>query len=49
VKYKTLQHALFFLPLREIGPSIAESNIITGGTQIKNKTKITLGKYPVTS
>lgn len=28
----TLKHALFFLPLREIHPSIAENSIIVGGT-----------------
>lgn len=32
VKYKTLQHALFFLPLREMDPSTAENSIMVGGT-----------------
>jgi hypothetical protein len=44
VKYKTFQHALFFLPLREIEPSTVENSIITGGTAHKNKTNITLGR-----
>lgn len=48
VKYRNLQHALFFRPLRDIEPSIAENNIIVGGTVYRNKIKITLGKYPVT-
>lgn len=49
VKYRILQHALFFLPLREIEPSTAENNIIVGGTVYRNKIKITLGRYPVTT
>jgi hypothetical protein len=44
VKYKTLQHALFFLPLREIDPSTAENSIMAGGTVYKAKIKITLGR-----
>lgn len=44
VKYKTLQHALFFLSLREIEPSTAENSIIIGGTAHINKTNITLGR-----
>jgi ribosomal protein S7 len=44
VKYKTLQHALFFLSIREIGPSTAENSIMVGGTVYKAKIKITLGR-----
>lgn len=44
VKYKTLQHALFFLPLREMDPSTAENSIIVGGTVYKNNIKMTLGR-----
>lgn len=33
VKYSILQHALLFLPLREIGPSTVENIIIIGGTE----------------
>lgn len=31
-KYRTFMHALLFLPLREIEPSILENSIINGGT-----------------
>ena len=44
VKYKTLQHALLFLPLREIDPSTAENSIMTGGTIYRAKIKTTLGR-----
>lgn len=44
VKYKTLMLALLFLPLREIGPSTFENNIIVGGTVYINNINITLGK-----
>lgn len=44
VKYKTLQHALFFLSLREIDPSIAENSIMIGGTIYRAKIKTTLGR-----
>ena len=48
-KYRILKHALFFLPLREIGPSIVENSIIAGGTAYRNNISITLGRYPVTT
>jgi hypothetical protein len=44
VKYKTLQHALFFLPLREIDPSTAENSIMVGGTEYRAKIKTILGR-----
>jgi hypothetical protein len=49
VKYNTLQQALFFLSLWEIGPSKVEKNIMVGGTVYKNICKMTLGRYPVIS
>lgn len=44
VKYKTLMHALFFLPLCETDPSTVESSIIVGGAVYINKIKTTLGR-----
>lgn len=49
VKNKILQQALFFLPLREIDPSMEEKNIIIGGTVYRDSSRTTLGRYPVTS
>jgi hypothetical protein len=47
LKNRILQHALLFLPLREIDPSIEEKSIINGGTVYKDSNKTTLGRYPV--
>lgn len=44
VKYKTLMHALLFLPLRETDPSRDENDIIVGGTRYRNRINMTLGK-----
>jgi hypothetical protein len=47
LKDRILQHALLFLPLREIDPSIEEKSIINGGTVYNDSNKTTLGRYPV--
>jgi hypothetical protein len=47
LKNKILVHALVFLPLREIDPSIDEKRIISGGTVYKDSNRTTLGRYPV--
>jgi hypothetical protein len=48
-KYSTLQQALLFLSLWDVGPSNVENNIIIGGTVYRNICRMTLGRYPVTS
>jgi hypothetical protein len=47
LKNKILVHALVFLPLREIEPSIDEKRIIRGGTVYRDSNRTTLGRYPV--
>jgi len=47
LKKRIFKHALLFLPLREIDPSIEEKSIINGGTVYRDSSKVTLGRYPV--
>lgn len=47
LKKRIFKHALLFLPLREIDPSMEEKSIINGGTVYKDSNKVTLGRYPV--
>jgi hypothetical protein len=49
VKYITLQQALLFLSLCDVGPSNVENNIMIGAIVYRKICSMTLGRYPVTS